>query len=450
MFVISSVVLALQVAIGSVAPIDTAKVSQAVLAEMARTRAPGAAVGIIVGDRLVFARGYGKASVEQSAPVDPGTLFRIGSVTKVITGLTVLGSQQSGRVSLSQPISTYWPQLHHTLGRITLHHLLTHTAGVTQLASAYGPSDEEALQRRIATWNDSLLFAEPGEVYSYSSPGYWLASAIIERAENAKYAALVSKYVFDPLGMSASTFDPLVALTRATALDHRRNAQGVTAVVRPYPNDASTWAGGSAFSSVNDLSRLAIALLNGGQLEQQQAIPAASARAVMTRQTQNAATDCGYTFGLGFCVEGRDTIVSHYGFRSGTGAVFTLVPNKRVAVIILANTGGAIFFQTERAVLDMLGVQRTQDEAPDVRDIPAQDFARIAGTYVAGSDTLRIYERESTLMLGGAEPQKLRMGSANELFAVDAQGNPVGRFVLIRSTQGNWFLSDGLNAFRRR
>jgi CubicO group peptidase (beta-lactamase class C family) len=449
--VLNTLLFALQAAGGGAAlPIDTARVSQAVLAEMARTRAPGAAIGIVVGDRLVFARGYGQASTEQSAAVNPGTLFRIGSVTKVITALSVLGSEQNGRVKLSQPVATYWPQLHRSIGQITLQHLLTHSAGVAQLASAYGPSDEEALQRRVASWNDSLLFADPGEVYSYSSPGYWLAAAIIERAENAKYAALVSKYVFDPLGMKASTFDPLIALTRPIALDHRRNAQGATTVVRPYPNDASTWAGGSAFSSVTDLSRLAIALLNGGQLEQQQAIPVANARAVMTRQIQNAATDCGYTFGLGFCDEGRDTIISHYGFRSGTGAVFTLVPNKDVAVIILANTGGAIFFQTERAVLDMFGVQRRSDDAPTVRDIPARDFARIAGTYVAGTDTLRIVARDSALFLGGAQPQKLRMGSANEFFPVDQQGNPVARFVLIESTKGNWFLSDGLNAFRRR
>ena len=169
----------------------------------------------------------------------------------------------------------------------------------------------------------------------------------------------------------------------------------------------------------------------------------------MTKQTQNAATDCGYTFGLGFCTQRSDTVIAHYGFRSGSGAVFTVVPSKRMAVIILANIGGAIFFQTERAVLDMFGVQRNAEDTPVVRDIPPSEYARLTGAYVSGRDTLRILERDAKLVIAAPDPQPLRMGQPNELFVVDQQGNPVGRFVLLQSTKGNWFLSDGLNAFRR-
>ena len=444
--VIGALVLAVQTPV-----IDTAKVSQTMIAEMQRTRAPGAAIAIVIDDRLVFARGYGIASAERRDPVETQTLFRIGSVTKVITALATLGSEQKGAVALEQPIATYWPNLHPRLGRLTLRQLLTHTAGMTALPSGYGPSDEDALQRRVLMWNDSVLFADPGEVYSYSSPGYWLAGAVIEQAERAKYAELIRRYVFEPLGMNSSTFDPLVAFTRPLALDHRRNEQGGPFVVRPYPNDASTWPGGSAFSSVDDLSYLAIALLNGGRVGQKQALPARATQSVITRQVDNPASSCSYTFGLGFCAAGADTIISHYGFRSGSGAVFTLVPTKRVAVIVLANIGGAIFFQTERAVLDMLKVTREADPPPTIRDIAQRDFARITGNYVAGSDTIRIYPQESKLVMRafGPEVQPLRMGKANELFTVDAQGKPTARFVMVQSGRGNWFLSDGLNAFRR-
>jgi CubicO group peptidase (beta-lactamase class C family) len=405
-------------------PLDTAKVSQAVLAEMLRTRAPGAAIGIVIGDRLVFAKGYGTASAERTDHVDATTVFRIGS---------------------------YWKNLHPHIGRVTLQQLLTHRAGMIALPSAYGPSDEEALQRRVLAWNDTVLYAEPGEMYSYSSPGYWLVGAVLEQAERAKYAELVQRHVFDPLGMTASTFDPLVAFTRPLALDHRRNNEGAAFVVRPYPNDASTWPGGSAFSSVNDLSRVAIALLNDGRVAGKQALATSIAAMVMTQQTDNPASPCGYTFGLGICTRGADTIISHYGFRSGTGAVFTLVPSKRLAVIILANIGGAIFFQTERAVLDMFGVARDDNAPPAIGDIAPRDFARIAGTYVAGADTIRIFPQESKLVMRAfwPEPQPLRMGAADEVFVVDGQGNPTARFVLVQSGRNNWFLSDGLNAFRR-
>jgi len=430
--------------------IDTVKVAAAMAAEMQRTRAPGAAIGIVVDGKIVFAKGFGSLSAERNDMVDAGTLFRIGSVTKVLTALAALRSEQTGSVSLGEAIGTYFPALHASLRPLTLRQLLTHKAGMIALPSAHGPGDEEALARRVAAWTDTVLFAKPDEVYSYSSPGYWLVGAVIEQAEREKYSALVQRYVFQPFGMTTSTFDPLVALTRPLALDHRRNAQGAPIVVRPYPNDASTWPGGSAFSSINDLARLATALLDGGRLDDQQALPAAIVKAVMTKQTDNPASPCGYTFGLGFCAAGRDTIISHYGFRSGSGAVFTLVPTRRAAVIILANGAGAIFGQTERVVLDLLGVTREPSERPTLRDIARKDFAKFSGTYVAGSDTLKIAEMDAKLVLqAGGESQPLRMGDARELFPVDQQGNPIARFVLVQSALGNAFLSDGLNAFRK-
>ena len=448
---IHALIMASQTPAANTVAIDTARIAEAVRAEMQRTRAPGVALGVIVDGRVVFARGYGSTSAERTDPVGTGTLFRIGSVTKVLTGLAALGSVHNQRVSLQQPISAYLPGLHPRLARLTLEQLLTHRAGLIALPSAHGPSDEEALQRRVLEWTDSVLFAEPGEAYSYSSPGYWLAGAVIEHAERTRYAELVRRHVFEPLGMSTSTFDPLVAFTHASALDHRRDPQGKAMVVRPYPNDASTWPGGSAFSSINDLNRLASALLNHGRIGEQLALPASTAAAVMTRHTDNPAGPCGYTFGLGICAAGADTITSHYGFRSGSGAVFTLVPTKRAAVIILANIGGAIFFQTERAILDMLGVVRENNPPPTLRDIAQNDFARFAGKYAAGSDTIHIFEQNSKLVLKAflPEPQPLRIGGANELFIVDAEGRPAARFVLLRSEKGNWFLSDGLNSFRR-
>jgi CubicO group peptidase (beta-lactamase class C family) len=431
-------------------PIDTVKIAAAMSADMQRTRAPGAAIGIIIDGKVVFARGFGTRSAERSDAVEAGTLFRIGSVTKVLTALTALRSEQAGRVSLAQAIGTYYPALHASLKPLTLRQLLTHKAGMIALPSADGPSDEGALARRVAAWTDTVLFAKPDEVYSYSSPGYWLVGAVIEQAEQARYSELVQRYVFEPLGMTTSTFDPLVALTRPLALDHRRNPQGAVTVVRPYPNDASTWPGGSAFASIHDLARLATALLNGGSVHDQRALPVAVVNAVMTKQTDNPASGCGYTFGLGFCEAGRDTIISHYGFRSGSGAVFTLVPTKRAAIIILANSGGAIFGQTERVVLDLLGVAREPAGQPKLREIARKDFTKFAGTYVAGSDSLRITEVNAQLVLqAGGESQVLRVAGPNELFAVDQEGNPVARFVLLQSARGNAFLSDGLNAFRR-
>src|SRR5687767_11761785 len=92
--------------------IDTVKVAAAMAAEMQRTRAPGAAIGIVVDGKIVFAKGFGTSSAERNDMVDAGTLFRIGSVTKVLTALAALRSEQTRRVSLVEAIGTYDPALH--------------------------------------------------------------------------------------------------------------------------------------------------------------------------------------------------------------------------------------------------------------------------------------------------------------------------------------------------
>jgi CubicO group peptidase (beta-lactamase class C family) len=299
------------------------------------------------------------------------------------------------------------------------------------------------------------VLGPPDDLYSYSSTGYWLAAYVMEKATGEYYADLVAKHVFAPLGMTRSTLRPLMAFTYPVALDHRVGPDFTARVVRPYPDDASTWAGGSVFSSVDELARLALALLDSGRIDGQRVLPASVVSAMRTPQASEGDGPCAYTFGLSRCEHGGGAVtLGHYGFRSGSGAVFTLLPEQRAAVIILSNRNGGIFGRTEQVALrELAGRALAADEpaTPSATTERRGNLADFVGSYVSAGDTLRIARKGNGLVLryGGSE-QPMRVTGERSIAIVDDEGNPQEQFELVRGKKsGATYLHDGISAFRR-
>jgi CubicO group peptidase (beta-lactamase class C family) len=435
--------------------LDSALAS-AITAEMRATGAPGASIAIVRDGRVAYMQGFGTTSAEGGQPMTPSTLFRIGSITKALTGIAALQLRDAGRLDFAAPIGRHAPELHAALAKLTLEQLLTHTAGVGQDGSGNGSHDDAALAARVRRWGAEQLIAPPDDIYSYSSPGYWLAGFILERVTGEPYADVMTKYVFEPLGMRRSTLRPLMALTHPLALDHRVGNDGVARVLRPYADDASTWPGGSVFSSAEELARAAIALLDDGRLDGRQALAPSTAQGMRSARARQAAGGCWYSYGLSVCRRGSVETLSHYGFRSGSGAVFTLIPSRRAAIIILSNRNGGIFTRTEATALRLLagsdaadGADGDDDAPPPSTTLPRSD--RFLGTFVNGADSLRIVMHDAKVALRyGTDEQPMRVMSDSAISIVDSSGTEQQRFLLRRgSRSGALYLHDGISAYRR-
>ena len=415
-------------------------------------RAPGVAIAIVSGDRIVYEKGFGVASVETREPITPLTLFRIGSATKMLTGLTAVLLARDGKVDLNRPIGRYARGLKQPLANVTLHELLTHTAGITNEAAGSGPHDDAALGERVKGWGAEHVFAPSGDVYSYTGPGYWLAGYAMEQAGGGWFADVVAKRVLEPFGMNRSTFRPTVAMTYPLALDHRVEGDQQL-LLRPYPDDASTWPSGSLFSSVHELARFAIAFMNGGMLDGKRVLPADVITTLSTKRSGVPGATCGYTYGFALCQTGSVWTLGHYGFRVGSGAVVTMAPAQRVAVIILANRNGGILGRTERHVLEQLipALRGTPEDSENTSAGRAgQPIASFDGTYVNGSDTLRFVQERDTLFYRYRTESMPTRREGDAVLVLDQSGQPVQRFRLVRgSRSGKLYLHDGLNAFGR-
>jgi len=151
---------------------DFGPLEEAARKELNETNTPGAAIAVVRGDRIIYAKGIGLANVETGARVTPEMLFRIGSITKMFTAALLVSLTEEKGIKLSEPIGKYVKGLSPKLSVITFHQLLSGTAGLVDGAPVYGPQEQSALSRTVRSLNDEIFFLEPGKLYSYSNLGY--------------------------------------------------------------------------------------------------------------------------------------------------------------------------------------------------------------------------------------------------------------------------------------
>lgn len=317
-----------------------ATADSAIRAEMEKAGIPGAAVAVVVGDKVVWARGFGLANVETGAPVTPDTLFQIGSVTKSFTAAALLTAASQGAIALDRPVSSYVSGLTACVGAPTLTQLLSHTGGIIDEPDEFGPQGEEGLGVYQRTWTSEYCLLPPGRAFSYSNSGFSLAGLALQEVDKKPYADVMRARVLAPLGMTRTTFRPTEAMTWPLAVGHRKNKEGKFEVVRPLPNDARLWPAGTLYSSATEMARFATALMNDGKVEGQQVMPAGVAGRMRTATVSIPTT--GERYGQGAFLQARGA--GHGGTMTGYAAQMALIdPNGRspaIGVIVLTNGDG--------------------------------------------------------------------------------------------------------------
>lgn len=128
---------------------DFRELENVVSRELKETNTPGASVAIVSGDRVVFSKGFGVSSVETGAPVTPDMLFRVGSLTKMLTAAVLVSLAEEGKIALNEPVGDFVRGLDPLLARLTAHQLLSHSAGLIDFAHTCCAQDESALAAEI-------------------------------------------------------------------------------------------------------------------------------------------------------------------------------------------------------------------------------------------------------------------------------------------------------------
>ncbi|HEX8850497.1 MAG TPA: serine hydrolase [Gemmatimonadaceae bacterium] len=365
------------------APASFARVDSALLDELRRMNTPGAAIAIVSGDSVVYARGFGRTSADGQTPVTPGTEFRIASVTKVFTAAMLVALAESGRLDLDAPLGDRLGALPDSLRAITPHQLLSHTAGLIMAPVAAAPADSDVdLAAAMPRVMPRAAFAQRGEIFSYSNLGYQLAGRMIEVAGGQPYADQVRSTILAPLGMEGTTFDSATAARIGLASGTAGPPTPATVGWGP-----TTWPFAGLYSNVLDLSRFAIAFMNGGKYKGKQVLSPSAIARISRPVAPFSSGEGDYGYGVRVYRHRGVDVVEHGGFgQNGYRSLLYMVPSRRVAVIVLANRAGRRPYAVADAALEAVLPNALEPVAASPAEVAmdSSEMARYVGRYAAG------------------------------------------------------------------
>lgn len=285
--------------------------------------------------RPVAGRGYGMANFEVNVANTPKTKFRIGSMTKQFTAMSILILQERGRLSAGDSICKYIPQCPQAWQGITIQQLMTHTSGIHEYLRLR-EFQQRALPLPVAAVIEALktkpLDFKPGEKFSYSNSGYYIAGYIIERASGKTYEAFLQENIFKPLGMSDTGYDEFNQVLPNRAAGYSLEAGGKI-VNAAYLDMSRPFAAGGLYSTAEDLSRWDAALYT------ERLVSRKSFEATLDSSVDATLKSLTGKYGYGWLTvqqAGRRAQV-HAGEINGFTSFLARFPEEHATVIVLSN-----------------------------------------------------------------------------------------------------------------
>jgi CubicO group peptidase (beta-lactamase class C family) len=363
-----------------------AAADSAAAAALGAGRTAGLVVLAVRGRDTLVARAYGRADVENDAPLTTDHTFQLASITKQFTAAAVLALVQDGRVALDSAVTRYLPGAPARAllrgRRVTVRQLLSHTAGLPDYADvprdrALGPLHPPPDSLLGFVRGVPFLFA-PGDQLRYSNTGFVLAGQLIERVTGRPYAAFVEERVLRPAGVARAHFCDPERLVPRLARGYAAGRAGLRPAAFVSPHEP--WAAGGFCATAGDLATWNAALHGaaGGRV---------LAPATYAEMVRPAAVRGGRVgrYGLGVRLEavaGRRA-VSHGGDIDGFTTFTTYLPDDSLNVTVLVNTQGPTRADEVAAavVAAALGPRPAAAPAPAPT---AADVAALAGVYDNG------------------------------------------------------------------
>jgi serine beta-lactamase-like protein LACTB len=313
-------------------PPPIASLETLVSSEMSRLGIPGLSVAMIVDGQPPWLAGYGLADLENFVPAKTSTVYRIASLCKPITAVAVLQLAERGKLELDAPIQKYVPDFPDKAWPITARQLLCHQSGLRHVQDEEWGSTRHftSIVAALDVFKDDPLLFTPGTKTEYSTYGFNLLGAAVQGASGSSYLEYLAANVFTPAGMEQTRADDVLEVIPNRAAGYVRLPSGkiVNSVLADTSNKIP---GGGMCSTAPDMIRFASALLSGALVKRE------TWDSMCAAQRTRDGRVTGY--GLGWRVgtwRGRRE-VWHHGGQPKVSTLLYLQPDRRFAVVMLAN-----------------------------------------------------------------------------------------------------------------
>jgi beta-lactamase class C len=328
--------------------------------------AGGIAVAVCVDGQVLLLEG-GFADQAERRPITSDSLFNVASLRKPFEAILLALAVQQGRMALGDPVSTYLPELSagSDIRRVTIGQLATHTSGLLLPhdhppwpTTRYTPS---SFREALNAWNADAAH-QPGRQHIYTHAGFILLQLALESGLGSSVGDLAEKEIFAPLGMNASWIPrhgkdgrsdlPPALLQRAV------QGYGEEGVPVGQPGDQQTyydWPGtGQMYSSARDLA----VFLNANMGEA--SVPSQLSEAMALAQAPKVATGPHSAQALAWEIDNSvaPTLIDKNGGLNNTSAYMGMMPDRRLAIVVLSNRAGIDVAQAGRRALRLLSKGR--------------------------------------------------------------------------------------------
>ena len=306
---------------------------------------PGVAVGVWAEGEEMYAT-HGVTSVDNPLPIDQGTLFILGSITKTYTATALICLVAEGKVDLNAPVRRYIPEFklvdESVAARVTVFQLLNHTSGLDWGVIADFGEGDDALERYVEKMSELNLVAAPGTRVSYSQAGYNLIGRIIEKVTGQTFEQALATLVCNPLGLSHSFFARDDIMTRRFSVGHNRDEHGTLSIARLWRRSRGDNPGGGIASSIEDQLRWAKFHLGvGGTEAGAPVLPEKFLSQMKDPTAELRASNLGDSIGIGWFLRDINGVraVGHDGSANGQFGKLLMIPGRQFAVVALSNAG---------------------------------------------------------------------------------------------------------------
>ncbi len=384
------------------------QLSEHIAREIEQKKIDSFSIALIDGDRVVWAEGFGFADAATKRPATARTMYRVGSVSKLLNDVAVMQLVEQGTLKLDEDIRTVLPDFapDNSLGvPITLRNLMNHESGLVRESPVgnYFDPTEPRLKETVESLNKTRLLHAPGSKTKYSNAAVSVAGYAAEQAARIPFAQLMKASVLNPIGMTGSNYvlDDSIRknLAKGTmwSYDGRRfEAPGFA---------LGTLPAGNLYSSVTDLAQFMRVIFNEGRAGGRQVISRELLAEMLQQQTRPDGQQRSY--GIGFrlgTLDGHPTF-EHGGAVYGFATQFRGLSDKKIGVVAVASldvANGFVSQVTDQALRMMLATKDRSTSTPKLEStttIDRETARKLAGLYSDGKQRIRLFESQGRLMM---------------------------------------------------
>lgn len=402
---------------------DTARMAELIDAEAQSGTFMGAVL-VARGDEKLLDRAWGLADAEWQIANTPQGKFRIGSVTKQFTAVSILLLAEEGKIDLDAPVSIYLEDAPEAWNGVTVRNLMRHTSGIPNVTTLddFGrqsllPTKQEEL---IAMFRDLPLEFEPGSKFAYSNSGYVLLSRIVETVGGMGLGEFYRTRLFEPLGMDSTALDDSSAIVPMRVEGYSPSGDGATYVNADYVDMGIPTGAGALYSTTDDLLKWQRGLFGGKVLSTE------SLATYVSPHDYEAFFGDAYAHGVLVDREGDDVYYWHGGGIQGFNAWLSYDPAREVTVAVLANLNGGAAAKLGQDLMTIVrGGEVTLANERQTIAMP-EDLAQFEGVYALSPDfKITVFEQDGKLMTQATDQGSAEIFAEAEdrffLTAIDAQ-----------------------------